>query len=102
MCRQLDGIPLAIELAAARLCVLSPEQLSARMHEQLDLLINGNRTAQPRHQTTHDTLEWSYALLSRGERLLLRRLSVFSGDWGRRGGSVFGKRFGNPRKCSMC
>ncbi|MPZ14871.1 MAG: tetratricopeptide repeat protein [Chloroflexi bacterium] len=81
ICRRLDGIPLAIELAAARLNVLSVEQIAARLDDCFGLLTGGQRTAMPRHQTLRATVDWSYGLLSEPERALLRRLSVFAGGW---------------------
>jgi predicted ATPase/DNA-binding XRE family transcriptional regulator len=81
VCHQLDGIPLALELAAARVKALRVEQISARLaaHEQFHLLTTGIRTALPRHQTLHALIDWSYNLLSEEERLFLQRLSVFAG-----------------------
>ena len=79
ICRRLDGIPLAIELAAARSTALSVEQLIAHLHHRFDLLTGGRRTALPRHQTLRATLDWSYELLLEPERVILRRLGVFSG-----------------------
>jgi predicted ATPase/class 3 adenylate cyclase len=79
--QRLDGIPLAIELAAARVRVLSPEQIAARLDDRFRLLTGGSRTALPRHQTLLAAIEWSYQLLSEAERVLLRRLSVFAGGW---------------------
>ena len=81
VCRRLDGIPLAIELAAARLRVLSPGQIAARLDERFNLLTGGARTVLPRQQTLRGALDWSYDLLSPKERALLRRLSVFAGGW---------------------
>jgi predicted ATPase/DNA-binding SARP family transcriptional activator len=81
ICRRLDGIPLALELAAARLNVLSVEQIAARLDDRFRLLANGNRSALPRQQTLRAAMEWSHALLSEPERVLLRRLSVFAGGW---------------------
>ena len=81
ICRRLDGIPLAIELAAARLAVLSLDQLAARLDDRFRLLTGGSRTALPRQQTLRATLDWSYDLLDEPERLLLQRLSVFAGGW---------------------
>jgi len=81
ICRRLDGVPLAIELAATRLKLLGAEQLAARLDDRLQLLIGGSRTAPGRHQTLRATLDWSYQLLSDAERMLLRRLAVFSGGW---------------------
>ncbi len=81
ICRRLDGIPLAIELAAARLSSLSLEQILARLDDRFRLLTGGSRTALPRQQTLRATLDWSHDLLSDRERLLLRRLSEFAGGW---------------------
>ncbi len=81
ICHRLDGIPLAIELAAARVKALSPEQITARLDDRLRLLTGGSRTALPRQQTLRATLDWSYSLLSEDERALLGRLSVFAGGW---------------------
>jgi predicted ATPase/DNA-binding CsgD family transcriptional regulator len=79
ICRALDGVPLAIELAAARVRVLSPEQIRARMDDRFGLLTAGDRSAAPRQQTLRATIEWSYDLLAPAERILFRRLSVFAG-----------------------
>jgi predicted ATPase/DNA-binding CsgD family transcriptional regulator len=81
ICRQLDGIPLAIELAAARVPVFSIQQIAARLDDRFRLLSAGPRTALPRQQTLLAAVEWSYALLSEPERAVLRRLSVFAGGW---------------------
>ena len=81
ICRRLDGIPLAIELAAARVRVFSVEQIAARLDDRFRLLTAGPRTALPRQQTLRATVDWSYTLLSDPERALLRRLSVFAGGW---------------------
>lgn len=81
VCRQLDGIPLAIELAAARVKFLSIEQIAARLNDRFRLLTGGARTALPHHQTLRAAIDWSYDLLSEKERALLPRLSVFSGGW---------------------
>ena len=81
LCRRLDGIPLALELAAARLNALGVEQLAARLDRRFTLLSSGSRTAPPRHQTLRATIDWSYDLLDSLERLLFRRLSVFVGGW---------------------
>jgi predicted ATPase/DNA-binding SARP family transcriptional activator len=81
ICRRLDGIPLAIELAAARVRVLSPEQIALRLDDAFRLLSAGSRTALPRHRTLRATMEWSFALLGEREQLLLRRLSVFAGSF---------------------
>lgn len=81
ICRRLDGIPLAIELAAARVRVLSPEQIAARLDDAFRLLTSGSRTALPRQRTLRGTMDWSYGLLDRREQVLLRRLSVFAGSF---------------------
>jgi len=78
LCRRLDGLPLAIELAAPRLVVLSPEMLVRRLTPRLRVLTDGARDLPERQQTLHATLEWSYALLSPGEQSLFRRLSIFA------------------------
>ncbi|MCL4871065.1 MAG: hypothetical protein KJ063_19070 [Anaerolineae bacterium] len=79
ICRLLDGMPLAIELAAARVSVLSVGQIAVRLNDSLHLLAVGPRLAQPRHQTMHAAIDWSYNLLSAAEQTLWRRLSVFRG-----------------------
>ena len=79
LCRQLDGLPLAIELAAVRARVLSPEQILERLSDRFGLLTGGSRAALPRHQTLQTTIDWSYELLVANERTLLRRLCVFAG-----------------------
>jgi predicted ATPase/DNA-binding winged helix-turn-helix (wHTH) protein len=81
ICRHLDGIPLAIELAAARTTALGVEELAARLDDCFDLLTGGRRTALPRHQTLRATLDWSYELLSEPERVVLRRLAIFAGGF---------------------
>jgi non-specific serine/threonine protein kinase len=81
ICRRLDGIPLAIELAAARAAVLGIAGLAARLDDRFTLLTGGRRTALPRHQTLRATLDWSYELLPEPERLVLRRLAVFAGGF---------------------
>jgi predicted ATPase/DNA-binding XRE family transcriptional regulator len=81
VCYRLDGIPLAIELAAARISALSVEQIADRLDDRFRLLIIGNRTALPRHRTLRSLIDWSYDLLPEEERLLLQRLSVFAGGW---------------------
>lgn len=81
VCCRLDGIPLAIELAAARMRILSIEQVAERLDHAFLLLTSGSRTALPRQQTLKATIDWSYNLLSSSERTLLLRLSVFSGGW---------------------
>ncbi|HEU5102119.1 MAG TPA: tetratricopeptide repeat protein, partial [Roseiflexaceae bacterium] len=81
ICQRLDGLPLAIELAAARVKLLSVEQIAARLSDCFQLLTSGSRTALPRHQTLRATIDWSYMLLLESERALLRRLAVFAGGW---------------------
>jgi non-specific serine/threonine protein kinase len=81
VCRRLEGIPLAIELAAARTATLSVVQIEERLEDSLKLLTTGFRTADPRHRTLRATLDWSYALLSEAERILFHRLAVFAGGW---------------------
>jgi non-specific serine/threonine protein kinase len=81
ICRRLDGIPLAIELAAARVRVLSPEQIAQRLDDAFRLLTSGSRTALARHRTLRATMEWSFGLLGAREQVLLRRLSVFAGTF---------------------
>ena len=81
LCRRLEGIPLALELAAAWVPVLSAEEIAERLDDALRLLVTGSRLAPPRQQTLRATLEWSYRLLSDPERDLFMRLSVFAGGW---------------------
>ena len=81
ICHRLDGIPLAIELAAARLATLSLDAVVAQLDDRFRLLVGGNRAAVPRHQTLRAVLDWSYALLEPAEHAVLRRLSVFAGGW---------------------
>jgi predicted ATPase/DNA-binding CsgD family transcriptional regulator len=81
ICYRLDGIPLAIELAAARVRVLSAGQISSRLDDSFSLLTSGGRTALARHGTLRATMDWSYELLSLEERVLLQRLSVFAGGF---------------------
>src|SRR5215204_2861234 len=81
ICHRLDGIPLAMELAAARVKMMSVEQISKRLDDRFRLLTGGARTALPRQQTLRALIDWSYDILSENERLLLRRLSVFAGGW---------------------
>lgn len=81
ICLRLDGIPLAIELAAARLGLLSPAEIAARLDSRFLLLTGGQRTALPRHRTLLAAIEWSYDLLDEAEQTLFRRLSIFSGSF---------------------
>src|SRR5215467_8535399 len=82
ICRRLDGIPLAIELAAARGAVLGVEELASGLDDRFRLLTAGYRTAPSRHQTLRATLDWSYELLPEFERTVLRRLAIFAGGFG--------------------
>ncbi len=81
ICSRLDGIPLAIELAAARVKLLTPEQIAARLDDRFKLLTGGVRTALPRQQTLRALIDWSYQLLNETEQRALRGLSVFLGGW---------------------
>jgi predicted ATPase/class 3 adenylate cyclase len=81
ICRRLDGIPLAIELAAARVKLLTPEQIAARLDDRFRLLTGGSRTALPRQQTLRALIDWSCELLTEAERAAWRQLSVFAGGW---------------------
>lgn len=81
VCRRLDGIPLAIELAAARTKVLSVQQIADRLDDSFALLTGGSRTDVPHHQTLRSAMDWSYQLLSEKEQILLCRLSVFAGGF---------------------
>ncbi|MGH3432007.1 MAG: ATP-binding protein, partial [Thermocrispum sp.] len=82
ICRRLDGIPLAIELAASRVNVLAVEQIDRRLESGLQVLVGGSRTALPRHRAIQATMDWSYRLLDESERRLFARLSVLSGTFG--------------------
>lgn len=81
ICQQLDGLPLALELAAARVRALTPEQLAARLDDRFRILTTGNRAALPRQQTLRATIDWSYDLLADAERQLFARLAVFRGSF---------------------
>lgn len=81
ICRQLDGIPLAIELAASRVAAFGLRGIAERLDDRLRLLIGGRRTALPRHRTLTATLDWSYDTLAETEQWLLRRLSIFTGEF---------------------
>ncbi|KOU46888.1 AfsR family transcriptional regulator [Streptomyces sp. WM6378] len=81
ICRRLDGLPLAIELAAARLRVLTPRQIADRLDDRFRLLTSGSRTVLPRQQTLRAVVDWSWDLLDEPERAVLRRASVFAGGW---------------------
>lgn len=81
ICRRLDGIPLAIELAAARTRALPVEAIAARLGERFKLLVTGDQTVLPRQRTLRALIDWSYGLLAESERMLFQRLSVFAGGW---------------------
>ena len=81
ICRQLDGIPLAIEFAAARVDAFGIRGLAARLHDRLRLLTSGRRSSSPRHQTMSATLDWSYGVLTEEEQTILRRLAIFAGGF---------------------
>ncbi|MEU9054601.1 BTAD domain-containing putative transcriptional regulator [Streptomyces sp. NPDC048384] len=81
ICRRLDGLPLAIELAAARLRLLSPRQIADRLDDRFRLLTSGSRTVLPRQQTLRAVVDWSWELLDERERTVLREVSVFAGGW---------------------
>jgi predicted ATPase/class 3 adenylate cyclase len=81
ICYRLDGIPLAIELAASRVKALTPEQIASRLDDRFRLLTGGSRSALPRQQTLRAMIDWSYSLLSEEEKTLFRRLAVFVGGW---------------------
>ncbi|HEX9389004.1 MAG TPA: helix-turn-helix domain-containing protein, partial [Anaerolineales bacterium] len=81
ICHRLDGIPLAIELAAAKVGTFSTEQIAKQLDDRFNLLTEGNRTALPRHQTLRASMGWSWGLLTDSEQILMRQLSVFAGGW---------------------
>ena len=81
ICRRLDGIPLAIELAAARVRALTVDTIAARLNDRFRLLVTGDQTALPRQRTLRALIDWSYDLLTEAERILFQRLSVFAGGW---------------------
>ncbi|MEV6595035.1 AfsR/SARP family transcriptional regulator [Streptomyces acidicola] len=81
ICRRLDGLPLAIELAAARLRLLTPRQIADRLDDRFRLLTSGSRTVLPRQQTLRAVVDWSWDLLDQAERTVLREVSVFAGGW---------------------
>ncbi|MFI2765640.1 BTAD domain-containing putative transcriptional regulator [Streptomyces echinatus] len=81
ICRRLDGLPLAIELAAARLRLLTPRQIADRLDDRFRLLTSGSRTVLPRQQTLRAVVDWSWDLLDERERTVLREVSVFAGGW---------------------
>ncbi|HJW91555.1 MAG TPA: hypothetical protein VJ436_13005 [Anaerolineales bacterium] len=81
ICRRLDGIPLALELAAARVKLFTPKQIAERLDDRFKLLTGGSRTALPRQQTLRALIDWSYQILDAAEQDLLRQLAVFAGGW---------------------
>ena len=81
ICQRLDGIPLAIEFAAARAASLGVAEVLARLDDRFALLISGRRTALPKHRTLRATLDWSHELLPGSERVLLRRLAIFTAEF---------------------
>src|SRR6185369_13627237 len=81
ICQRLDGIPLAIELAAAKVGFFSTEQIAKQLQESFNLLAASSRTAFPRHQTLRASINWSWNLLTESEQRLMRQLSVFAGGW---------------------
>jgi predicted ATPase len=98
VCRRLDGIPLAIELAAARLSMLSVDQIASRLDQRFRLLTGGSRTAVRRQQTLQATIDWSYQLLTEEERSLVRRLAVFAGGWSLEAAEALGADPMQPRE----
>jgi predicted ATPase/class 3 adenylate cyclase/Flp pilus assembly protein TadD len=90
VCQRLDGIPLAIELAAARVKLLQVAEIAQRLDDRFHLLTGGSRAALPRHQTLRASIDWSYELLSAPEGTLLQRLSVFAGGWTLEGAEAIG------------
>jgi predicted ATPase len=98
ICARLDGMPLAIELAAARIRALTPEQIATRLDDRFRLLAAGSRTAPQRQQTLEAAIDWSYRLLSAPEQALFRRLSVFAGGWTLEAAEASGRgRIDRPR-----
>ena len=81
ICRALDGIPLALELAAARTSSMSPTEIAGRLDHRFSLLTSGTRTAEARQQTLRATVEWSYTLLTEREQRVFDRLAIFRGGW---------------------
>jgi predicted ATPase/class 3 adenylate cyclase len=91
ICRRLDGIPLALELAASRVRLLRVEQIAARLDDRFRLLTGGSRSALPRQQTLRALIDWSYDLLAAHERTLLQHLSVFAGGWSLEAAEAIGR-----------
>jgi predicted ATPase/DNA-binding XRE family transcriptional regulator len=81
ICRRLDGIPLAIELAAARVDILQVDEILEQLNHCFDLLVSNSRTVLPRHQTMHASMDWSWGLLTKSEQTFMRQLAVFAGGW---------------------
>jgi predicted ATPase/DNA-binding XRE family transcriptional regulator len=81
ICRRLDGIPLAIELAAARVDILQVDEILEQLNHCFDLLVSNSRTVLPRHQTMHASMDWSWGLLTKSEQTYMRQLAVFAGGW---------------------
>ena len=105
ICCRLEGIPLALELAAARVRILGVVQLAGRLDESLPLLTSGSGTASARHQTLRATMDWSYDLLSETERTLFARSAVFAGGWtleAARGGAARPPMLKPARPCWTC
>jgi non-specific serine/threonine protein kinase len=98
ICQRLDGIPLAIEMAAARIKSLSVDQIAARLEDRFALLTGGSRAVLPRQRTLQAAIDWSYDLLSEAERVLFRRLCVFAGGWSLEAAEAICKEEGGRRK----
>lgn len=81
ICHRVDGIPLGIELAAAKVSLLSTQQIAEQLDESINLLTGGSRTALPRHQTMRASMDWSWGMLTEAEQIVMRQLSVFVGGW---------------------
>ncbi|MET7759901.1 BTAD domain-containing putative transcriptional regulator [Streptomyces sp. NPDC005389] len=96
ICRRLDGLPLAIELAAARLRLLTPRQIADRLDDRFRLLTSGSRTVLPRQQTLRAVVDWSWDLLDPDERTLLRQVSVFAGGWDLAAAEALSPRAADP------
>ena len=102
ICRRLDGIPLAIELAAARVVAMSPGEIAARLDERFRLLTGGRRTAVERHQTLRATVDWSYSMLDPREQMVFDRLGVFAGSFDASAAeAITSVRGSSPGTCSM-
>ena len=102
ICRRLDGIPLALELAAARVDVFGVRDLAAHLDDRFHVLTSGRRTALPRHQTLGAVLDWSYQLLPEEEKTVLRRLSVFAGDFTLEAAVAIAARSWSVGRCRPC